>query len=702
MTLKGDINPATIKETIDTVLAFSEKNGLPQKSRVQLSVALEEMLLDYMESSGVERGGKELSFSLSLRLQNGNILVRLRVGGAAFNPLDAASPILRTVIDGMDSAPVWAFRHGYNQINLVFQVYSTMLKNLQFSWKYMRGQRLYFFIAVISQLISVAFSIVTPVLSAKIIVSYTESVFNQIVLVALAIFAVRLLSNVVLFIANRSYNIVYNQTLSNLEEDLIDNALHITKGCIDENGTGLFIQRLTVDTTKLATGFNTLADMSTTLFNYLGILGAVFFISPSVFIVVFILIVMQGAFEQLRSIKVNVLDRRYREANERFTGFISEMVKGATDVKTLNSAEAFKAELALRIRDANDKRMYMQSRSWVYRLTRMELGVLTHLGFMILLGYLIMRGRLSAVTAIVLFNYYSQLDNAAIAALSSFLEFVRDFNLSTERVHELLQGHKFPKERFGSRHIESLQGDIQLESVSFSYKKSDPQYRPKDVLKDLSLHIPAGSTAALVGLSGSGKSTIIRLISKLYEAGRGRVLLDGIHIRELDKDTIRKNIALVDQKPYIFNLSIKENLLLVKPDMSEEEMIAVCKKACIHDDIMSMTDGYDTVVGEGGITMSGGQCQRLAIARALLRNFKILLLDEATSALDNITQSRIQSVLENIHGKQTIVVVAHRLSTVIHADVIFFIDDGKVLDRGTHQELLARCQKYRALYEGEA
>ena len=696
MKIEGKITSGKISETIEKTDLFTEKNGLKKEKRIQLSVVLEEVLLAYMD-----KYGSNTDFKLIVQLNNGNLQTKLMVWSKEYNPLGSGSEILERVFSRMDNTPEWSYRSGYNQICITYVIYSTMLKNLQFSWEYMHGQRKYFFIAVISQLIGGALSILAPVLSAKLIVAYTESIFDQIFLIALTIFVVRLIYNFALFLANRSYNIVYNKTLSNLEEALVDSALNITKSSFDENGTGLFIERLTGDTTRLATGFNTLADMSTTLLNYLGILGAVFIISPYVFLVVLALVIMQGILERLRSARVNVLDRIYRQSNERFTGFVSEMVKGSTDVKILNSSETFKAELATRITDANDKRLHMLGRSWVYRLTRMEIGAVAYLGFMVLLAYLIKNGGITSVTAIILFNYYSQLDTSAIAALSEFVEFVRDFNLSAERVYEILQGNHFSKEHFGNTNIEDIRGEVELSHVYFAYKSPDPMSVPRDVLKDMNMLIPPGTTVAFVGLSGSGKSTTINLISKLYDTNKGKVKIDGIDIRELTRETIRSNIAVVSQKPYIFNLSVRDNLRLVKPDMTEEEMISACKKACIHEDILRMEDGYDTVVGEGGAIMSGGQCQRLAIARTLLRDYKILILDEATSALDNITQAKIQEVLKNLHGEKTIIIIAHRLSTTVNADNIFFIDEGKVLASGTHSELLEKCDKYRTLCEGD-
>lgn len=693
MKLKGTIGREKIVRTIDLVNKFTEKNGLNQISRRQLATALEEIMLTYMEQLG-----EEALFDLSCNLKNGNIRVCLVVQGRSVDPVNPGTDILNRLIEDMENPPEWEYSGNCNRVRLKYEVYSTIQKNLRFSWKYMEGRRGTFVIAVTSQIISVVLSIVAPILSAKLIVAYTDVTYEQIILIGLALLAVKLATGAVLFISNHSYNVVYNKTISAMEEDMVDSALRITKGCIDEQGSGLFIQRLTVDTTTIATGFNTIADMTTTVFRYLGILGAIVYIDIRVFFVILALLTMQGWIERKRTTRMNVDDRIYRESNERFTGLIGEMVRGAVDVKTLNSEATFKKELSERINDANDKRMILQNRSWAYKLTRMEIGSFIFFGFVILLAFLISKDYIKPVMAIVLFNYYSQLDVDAVTALGQFLEFVRDFNLSSERINVLLSGRSFPKERFGKEHIDKLSGEISFEHVYFAYKSHDPHFEARTVLNDMSFVIPAGTTAAFVGESGSGKSTTINLISKLHEVSRGTVRIDGIDIRKLDKETIRNNIAVVSQQPYIFNMSIRDNLRIVKPDITDEEMIDVCRKACIYDDIVGMAKGFDTMIGEAGVNISGGQRQRIAIARALIRNYKILLLDEATSSLDNINQARIQQILENIHGETTMVIVAHRLSTVINADVIFLVEAGKIIDCGKHEELMQRCEKYRRLY----
>ena len=696
MIQNGTFCPEQMERSLCAVDTIAEKTGLDKQLRLKLRLLVEELLLIYRDALGEDSG-----FSISMKEKQGDLFIVMNAKGEELDPMKDPSPILLRILQDTFAPPLWSYSNGRNTVKVIVPVHNTLLKNIRLSWKYMQGQRKTFVLAVASQLVSVGLKIAAPILSAKVIVGLETGIFNKILLIAAALLAVLVVTDVALFAANRCYNIVYNKTLTNLEKDLVDGALRITNGCIDEKGTGLFIQRLTVDTTSLATGFNTLADLFSQMFNYVGILAAILIASPHVFLVVLVLLCIQSLLELKRARQMKKDDRVYREANEKFTGFVNEMVKGARDVKLLNSEATFRDELTERINDANDKRLFMQLRAWKYRLTRLELGEFGYFVYIVLLALLIEQNRMEPVLAIVLFTYYTQLGSPAVLLLGQLMEFIKDFNLSAERVYALLQSPEFPKEQFGSRHLDNVKGEIRFDKVSFFYKDSNPQVTPRPVLNNMDLRIPAGSTSALVGKSGSGKTTVLNLISMLYKASSGTVSLDGVNIRTLDRETIRSNIAVVSQNPYIFNLSIRDNLRIVKPDLTEEEMRRVCRMACIDEDIMNMAEGYDTVIGEGGTNLSGGQRQRLAIARSLLKDFRILLLDEATSALDNVTQSRIREALRNVRKDHTVIMVAHRLSTIIDADQIIYLEGGKVLDEGTHSELMDRCKSYRELYENE-
>ena len=235
-------------------------------------------------------------------------------------------------------------------------------------------------------------------------------------------------------------------------------------------------------------------------------------------------------------------------------------------------------------------------------------------------------------------------------------------------------------------------GEVEFKGVDFSY---DPE---RQILKNISFRLESGRSMAIVGPSGSGKSTIINLIPRLYDVNSGSVTFDGVDVRKLDLSFLRKNIGVVSQETYLFNGSIRENLQYADPDATEEEMIEACKKANIYDFIQSQEQGLDTMVGNRGLKLSGGEKQRLSIARVLLKKPALLIFDEATSALDSISENKIQEAIDPIIKERTSILIAHRLSTILAADEIFVIKDGEIVERGQHKELVERGGVYTELY----
>ena len=221
------------------------------------------------------------------------------------------------------------------------------------------------------------------------------------------------------------------------------------------------------------------------------------------------------------------------------------------------------------------------------------------------------------------------------------------------------------------------------------------------IFNDLSFKIEPNTTVAFVGKSGSGKSTILNLMSKMIECDAGQVLIDDVDIKDLNKETLRKSISLVNQFPYIFDMSIKENLLLAKPKATNKEIKDAIKKASLEEFVETLPKGIETAVGESGIKLSGGQKQRLAIARALLRKSSIIIFDESTSSLDNFAQEEVKKSIDALKGTSTIVIVAHRLSTIKNVDKIFFLDSGKIVDEGTFEELYKRNKVFKTMFLAE-
>ena len=293
---------------------------------------------------------------------------------------------------------------------------------------------------------------------------------------------------------------------------------------------------------------------------------------------------------------------------------------------------------------------------------------------------------------VIIYGFQSKVKNS-LNGIVQLLEYNKKFTISAERIFEIIDENKFEKETFGSKDINKLNGNIEFKNVYFGYNKNK-------VIKDMSFEIKPNQIVAFVGKSGAGKTTIFNLLTKLYEVNNGKILLDRNDINDLTRDSIRNNISMITQEPYIFNFSIKENLLLANKKANMKEVRNACKLACIDDYIMKLPHKYNSVIGENGVMLSGGQKQRLAIARAILKKSEIILFDESTSSLDNETQSKIQKAINNLTDS-TILIVAHRLSTIIDSDVIFVVDDGKIIEKGTHKELLKKSDFYKNMYQKE-
>ncbi len=248
----------------------------------------------------------------------------------------------------------------------------------------------------------------------------------------------------------------------------------------------------------------------------------------------------------------------------------------------------------------------------------------------------------------------------------------------------------------GETEISDINGDLVFENVSFGYSGEDDG---RLVISDMTLNIPAGRTLALVGPSGGGKSTLCHLIPRFYNVTEGRILLDGVDVKDITLESLRKNIGIVSQNVFLFDGTVRDNIAYGTDGVTDEEVIEAAKKANIHEYVSSLEEGYDTHVGERGVKLSGGQRQRIAIARVFLKNPKLLILDEATSALDNATEMQIQSSLEELSRGRTVIVVAHRLSTVKRADEIVVLDKTGIVERGTHDELISLGGEYKKLYD---
>ncbi|WP_199617373.1 ABC transporter ATP-binding protein [Paenibacillus alkalitolerans] len=306
-------------------------------------------------------------------------------------------------------------------------------------------------------------------------------------------------------------------------------------------------------------------------------------------------------------------------------------------------------------------------------------------------GYSVIQGTMTIGDMVAFTIYLGRLYGPTQQLLNLYMDFVTSMGVF-QRIFEYLDLVPDVAEKDNARELPDVKGDISFDSVSFAYSAG------KNVLHHINFEVSAGQQLAVVGPSGAGKTTLIGMLARLYDPTSGCIRFDGVNIKEVKLNSIRKHIAYVTQDPFLFHASIRENLLFAKPDATDEELVKACKDAYIHDLIHSLPNGYDTIVGERGHRLSSGERQRLAIARAVLKKPRILILDEATSHLDSQSEHYVQSALETLMRSCTTVVIAHRLSTIVAADQILVLKDGKIAEKGNHHELLIRNSLYADLY----
>lgn len=569
-----------------------------------------------------------------------------------------------------------------------------VLKNLKSTYKYAKSGRLYLYLFLFTQVVFTILAVVIPIITARRLVLLTSGVFDKLFVIFIIIFIMEISRNLTKYISSYAYNKFYYDVRRNLQIELTRETLKITQEELNTTSSGVFIERINNDTDSLTDVFASLINQVTTIIGNLGILVTIFFINKYIFLAYFSFIIIIIAFNRYSS-NINYMNRKkLKKEREKTGGFISEIVRGSKDVKILNAEESFLKKADQYLKKASDM-------SYKYHMERAKYGAFSgtirdtaDLGIGILICVSLISKTLGIESALIIYSYHYQILYTA-DIIESVYEILKQFNLSANRIFGVLEENEFNKEVFGNKKLKNFNGNIEFKNVSFSYEDNIP------VLKNLSLKIDANQTVGFVGPSGAGKSTIFNLISAINKVDSGEILFDGINISELDKESIRGNLSVISQNAYIFNMSIIENLKIVKSNATNKEVKEACRLACLDDFIESLPNKYNTIVGEGGVTLSGGQRQRLAIARALLLKTEILLFDEATSALDNRTQSKIQEAISNLRGEYTILIIAHRLSTVINADKIFVIVDGAVEEEGTHSYLIKNSKTYNKLYDKE-
>ena len=476
-----------------------------------------------------------------------------------------------------------------------------------------------------------------------------------------------------------------------IQKALAQKILYSDLSYIHDNHSGKFISNFTEDTSKLQNVTQTVALNSTKEIISLFFLMALM-INKDIFLSILALTIIPVA-----AIMSKKLGKRMGkavfgllDANEEFTKYLSEILKSVTLIKIFQGEKGEMSKLSKVIKNWINKSMKVEK-------TRLGSAPLMEIltGFAVALvvfagGYRSMNGQLE-IGAFFSFLTALMLAYQPVRALAGINVALQEGFSAATRIFKILDEQVLIKDKPDATELKINNGTIEFHNVSMRYRNGP------DVLSNINLTIKGKSKVALVGSSGGGKSTILNLIPRFYDPKEGYISVDNQNISQITLETLRKEIALVSQDIIMFDDTIKNNLIFANFEASENDIVNACIKANCHNFISEMKDGYNTVVGENGVKLSGGQKQRISIARAILKNSSIILLDEATSALDTESEKIVQEAMNNLSEDKTTVTIAHRLSTIKNSDLIYVIDKGKVVEEGTHDQLLNLNKIYKKL-----
>ena len=491
------------------------------------------------------------------------------------------------------------------------------------------------------------------------------------------------------------YNKLQMSFINKVCKDMYNKYQNLPAIAFEKAGVGELINRLSSDPDRVLDLLNQLVKMILKIIMALIIVIVSFKISIFIGIEITIFAIIMGIISSKYFPVIKSTQKEIKKESDKLVKRATEDLTGIREIKALGIKNNMINLINNDIDNYCNKSLKINRYESVYNgLNNIVYYVLQ---FIILLtcGYLFIKGHIVYSVLMMVHTYIWRIDEVA-ETLSSFGVNYNKVKVSLSRIDEVVNNKIFKDEIYGDISLNNPKGNVTFKNVSFKYTKKENL-----TLDNLSLNIKTNQKTAIVGRSGNGKTTIFNLLLRYFDVTSGKVLIDGVDIKDLTEESLRKTISCVRQNPFLFNMSIFENFKIVKPDITLKEVKEVCKRAYIDEYIESLPKKYNTIIGEGGINLSGGQKQRLAIARTLLLNTKIILFDEATSALDNESQKYIQMTIDDLTKDHTIIIIAHRLSTIIDADEILVIENGKLESKGTHKELLKKSKVYKGLYENE-
>lgn len=494
---------------------------------------------------------------------------------------------------------------------------------------------------------------------------------------------------------DKIYNYLEIKFIENVSMDLYKKIDCLPAKAFEDIGVGEFINRLYNDPDRVMELLAKLIKLICKALVVVAILILAFSISWVIGLEIVIFGIVMGYISTKYFPKIKKTQEQIKKQSDAYVKTATENITGIREIKSLGIKKNIEKSIKGRLNALfTDTKKIKNHEVWYYGFNNLAYFTLQ---FVILLtcGYFFIQGKITYATFIMMEMYIWRIDEV-VESISEFGVSYNKVTVSLKRIDEIINNRLYEDEHFGKKTLVNNAGVIEFKNVKFKYSE-DEDY----TLNGLNLKVVPNKKIAVVGKSGNGKSTIFNLLLRYFDSTTGEILIDGITIKDLTEKSLRENISIIRQAPFLFNLTILENFKLVKPNVTLKEVRKYCKEAYIDDYIMSLPNKYNTVIGEGGINLSGGQKQRLAIARTLLLNTKIILFDEATSALDNESQEYIKKTINNLVKDHTIIIVAHRLSTIVDADIINIIDKGKLESSGTHKELLKTSKVYKTLYSNE-
>ena len=472
-------------------------------------------------------------------------------------------------------------------------------------------------------------------------------------------------------------------------------AINLPAYAYEKTSSGEVINRIVNDADTLSFAFSRLVALISSLTASLIVLVYIFINSWVLGIEIIIFVgILYLVINKYDPMLINVHKER-KKVQDKFTSLVNESIRGIREIKTLGVKNNLMSNMKEIIKSIFDKSKEEVSIRKKYNALTFLLKIFLEGVVFITCAFLIYKGSIT-IGFFVTMTYYIYRFTNLIDNINNFSQTYQKLIVSLQRVNEILENRLYEDEIFGNEKINKVKGIIEFKNVSFSYPDED------NILNDFNIKLEPNKKIAIVGKSGQGKSTLFNLITRVFDVKEGLITLDDINIKDLTEEELRKHISIIRQEPFIFNRTILENFKIINKDIELEEIRKYTKMSYLDDYIMSLPNGYDTVLGEGGVNLSGGQKQRLSIARTLAKNSEVILFDEATSALDNSSQDYIKKTIDNLIKDHTVVIVAHRLSTIMDADIIYLVDKGKVVDSGTHNELLKTNKTYKNLYETES